>query len=64
VRLIVAAVPALKPEALIFDEPTTAQDYRGAQAILDLSKARFMPKEDVIRDHPSALNDALLTPNG
>ena len=48
VRLIVAAVLALKPEALIFDEPTTAQDYRGAQAILDLSKALHAEGKTVI----------------
>ncbi len=48
VRLIVAAVLALKPEALIFDEPTTAQDYRGAQAILDLSKTLHAEGKTVV----------------
>jgi len=35
-RVVIAAVLAMDPEILIFDEPTTGQDYRGARAILDL----------------------------
>lgn len=37
-RVVVAAVLAMQPEALIFDEPTTGQDYRGARYILDLTR--------------------------
>lgn len=37
-RVVVAAVLAMRPEALIFDEPTTGQDYRGARYILDLTR--------------------------
>jgi energy-coupling factor transport system ATP-binding protein len=37
-RIVIAAILAMKPEVLIFDEPTTGQDYRGARAILDLTR--------------------------
>lgn len=37
-RVVVAAIMVMNPDILIFDEPTTGQDYRGAQAILDLTK--------------------------
>ncbi len=37
-RIVVAAVLAMKPEVIIFDEPTTGQDYRGAKYILDVSQ--------------------------
>jgi len=37
-RVVVAAVLAMEPEVLIFDEPTTGQDYRGARRILDISR--------------------------
>jgi len=37
-RVIVAAILAMAPEIIVFDEPTTGQDYRGAQAILDVSR--------------------------
>ncbi len=32
-RVVVATILAMAPEVIIFDEPTTGQDYRGAQAI-------------------------------
>lgn len=35
-RVVIAAVLALEPEILIFDEPTTGQDWSGARAILDI----------------------------
>ncbi|MCF3648568.1 ABC transporter ATP-binding protein [Synoicihabitans lomoniglobus] len=37
-RVVIAAVLALKPEVLVFDEPTTGQDAAGARAILDLTQ--------------------------
>jgi energy-coupling factor transport system ATP-binding protein len=37
-RVVIAAVLATQPEIVIFDEPTTGQDYRGARYILELSK--------------------------
>ena len=35
-RTVIAAILALEPEILIFDEPTTGQDWQGALAILDV----------------------------
>jgi energy-coupling factor transport system ATP-binding protein len=37
-RVVIAAILAMRPEIIIFDEPTTGQDYRGASYILDLSR--------------------------
>ncbi len=37
-RVVIAAVLAMRPEVIIFDEPTTGQDACGARAILDVSK--------------------------
>ena len=37
-RVVIAALLALRPDVIIFDEPTTGQDYRGAKAILDVSR--------------------------
>ena len=37
-RIVVAAILAMKPEILIFDEPTTGQDYAGSRAILELTQ--------------------------
>jgi ABC-type multidrug transport system ATPase subunit len=33
---VIAAVLALEPQILIFDEPTTGQDWRGAMAIVEM----------------------------
>lgn len=38
-RVVIAAVLALDPQVLIFDEPTTGQDWRGSMAILDVLAA-------------------------
>jgi energy-coupling factor transporter ATP-binding protein EcfA2 len=35
-RVVIAAVLALEPQILIFDEPTTGQDWRGAMAFVDM----------------------------
>jgi energy-coupling factor transport system ATP-binding protein len=35
---VIAAILAMKPEIIIFDEPTTGQDYQGAEYILEVSK--------------------------
>jgi energy-coupling factor transport system ATP-binding protein len=37
-RIVIAAILAMEPEIIIFDEPTTGQDYRGARYILDVSR--------------------------
>lgn len=37
-RVVIGAILAMKPEIIIFDEPTTGQDYLGAQYILDISR--------------------------
>jgi energy-coupling factor transport system ATP-binding protein len=37
-RVVIAAILAMKPEIIIFDEPTTGQDYQGARYILDISR--------------------------
>jgi len=37
-RVVIAAVLAMKPEIIIFDEPTTGQDFRGARSILEISR--------------------------
>lgn len=47
-RIVVAAILAMQPEVLIFDEPTTGQDYVGAQAILDLTRELHWAGKTVI----------------
>ncbi len=37
-RVVIGAILAMKPEIIIFDEPTTGQDYLGAQYILNISR--------------------------
>jgi len=37
-KLSVAAVVSMEPEVLIFDEPTTGQDYRGRRELADIAK--------------------------
>lgn len=47
-RVVIAAILAMRPDAVIFDEPTTGQDYRGARAILDISKQLHAAGKTVI----------------
>ncbi len=51
-RVVIAAILAMQPEIIIFDEPTTGQDYRGARYILDISrKLHEMGKTVVVITH-------------
>jgi energy-coupling factor transporter ATP-binding protein EcfA2 len=47
-RIVIAAILAMKPEVLIFDEPTTGQDFRGARYILDVSQQLHKAGKTVI----------------
>jgi energy-coupling factor transport system ATP-binding protein len=47
-RVVIAAVLAMQPEVLIFDEPTTGQDHRGAQAILEITRKLHRAGKTVI----------------
>ncbi len=47
-RLVIGAILAMQPEIIIFDEPTTGQDYRGARYILDISKKLHQMGKTVI----------------
>lgn len=37
-RVVIAAVLAMRPEVLVFDEPTIGQDHAGARAIMHLTR--------------------------
>lgn len=37
-RVVIAAILAMQPDTVIFDEPTTGQDYKGSQYILEISR--------------------------
>ena len=47
-RVVIAAILALEPEAVILDEPTTGQDEQGARLILDLTKQLHSAGKTVI----------------
>jgi len=47
-RVVTAAVLAMHPDILIFDEPTTGQDYAGAMRILDVSRELHRAGKTVI----------------
>jgi len=47
-RVVIAAVLAMRPDVLIFDEPTTGQDYLGAKRILDVSRQLHQAGKTVI----------------
>jgi len=51
-RVVIAAILAMEPEIIIFDEPTTGQDYRGARYILEISrKLHNMGKTVIVITH-------------
>ena len=51
-RVVIAAILAMQPEIVIFDEPTTGQDYRGAKSILEISRAlHAMGKTIIVITH-------------
>ncbi|MDF1515267.1 MAG: energy-coupling factor transporter ATPase [Anaerolineae bacterium] len=51
-RVVIAAILAMQPDIVIFDEPTTGQDYQGAQYILDISrKLHQMGKTVIVITH-------------
>ena len=51
-RVVIAAILAMQPEIIIFDEPTTGQDYRGANYILEISrKLHEMGKTVIVITH-------------
>ncbi len=47
-RVVIAAILAMKPEILIFDEPTTGQDYQGSKAILELTRELWRAGKTII----------------
>jgi energy-coupling factor transport system ATP-binding protein len=47
-RVVIAAVLAMDPQILIFDEPTTGQDARGARAILEITRTLHATGKTVI----------------
>ncbi len=47
-KVVIAAVLALQPEVIVFDEPTVGQDYAGAKKILDLTKSLHRSGKTVI----------------
>ena len=47
-RIVIAALLAINPEIIIFDEPTTGQDYQGASSILDVSRQLHQMGKTVI----------------
>ncbi|MEA5488691.1 MULTISPECIES: ABC transporter ATP-binding protein [Pseudanabaena] len=47
-RIVIAALLAMNPEIIIFDEPTTGQDYQGASSILQVSRQLHQMGKTVI----------------
>lgn len=47
-RVVVAAILAMRPNVIVFDEPTTGQDYQGAKYILDISRRLHQMGKTVI----------------
>ncbi len=47
-RVVIAAILAMHPDTIIFDEPTTGQDFKGSQYILEISKKLHQMGKTVI----------------
>jgi energy-coupling factor transporter ATP-binding protein EcfA2 len=47
-RIVIAALLAMNPDIVIFDEPTTGQDYQGASSILEVSRQLHQMGKTVI----------------
>lgn len=47
-RVVIAAILAMKSDIIIFDEPTTGQDFQGANYILDISRMLHRQGKTVI----------------
>ena len=47
-RIVIAALLAMNPDIIIFDEPTTGQDYQGANSILEMSRQLHQMGKTVI----------------
>jgi energy-coupling factor transport system ATP-binding protein len=47
-RVVIAAILAMGPETIIFDEPTTGQDYLGARAILGISRTLHQQGKTIV----------------
>jgi energy-coupling factor transport system ATP-binding protein len=47
-RVVIAAILSMDPEIIIFDEPTTGQDYQGAKAILEMTRQLHQMGKTVI----------------
>jgi energy-coupling factor transport system ATP-binding protein len=47
-RIVIAALLAMNPDIIIFDEPTTGQDYQGSTSILEVSRQLHQMGKTVI----------------
>lgn len=47
-RVVIAAILAMYPDTIIFDEPTTGQDFKGSQYILNISRQLHQMGKTVI----------------
>jgi energy-coupling factor transport system ATP-binding protein len=47
-RVVIAAILAMNPDTIIFDEPTTGQDFRGSHYILDISRTLHQMGKTVV----------------
>ncbi len=47
-RIVIAALLAMNPDTIIFDEPTIGQDFHGARAILDITRQLHQMGKTVI----------------
>jgi energy-coupling factor transport system ATP-binding protein len=47
-RVVIAAILVMQPDIIIFDEPTTGQDYLGAKQILEISRGLHQKGRTII----------------